>query len=355
LDKRWQELAEVLVNYSTQVRRGERVMIAMHEVETLPMARAVYAAAVRAGALVQVQFLSDYFRHALLRDGSPEQIAWLPEIEAYGMRWADVYLGLRGAHNPYELSDIPPDRLSLHQQAQGKVSALRWEHTRWCLVRVPNASLAQQAGVDEETLLDAFFRACLRDWAAESGRWQALARRLEAGRELRLVGRDTDLRFSVAGRKWLVGAGRMNMPDGELYTAPVTGSVNGHIRFEFPGVFGGRAVSDIRLAWQDGLLVSASASDNEDYLRQVLATDEGAGRVGEFAIGTNAGWDLFCRDMLLDEKIGGTVHLALGRSYPECGGDNRSAVHWDIVKDTRQEGALYLDGVKVFEAGRFLV
>ncbi|MHB1356683.1 MAG: aminopeptidase, partial [Anaerolineae bacterium] len=172
---------------------------------------------------------------------------------------------------------------------------------------------------------------------------------------VRLTGVNTDLSFSTAGRKWLVGDGRVNMPDGEIYTAPLTATLNGHITFELPNILGGRAVTGIRLAWRDGNLVEATAAENDDLLQQVLATDAGARLVGEFAIGTNYGLDCFTHDFLLDEKIGGTVHIALGRAYPECGGDNQSAIHWDIIKDTREEGVIYLDGNKVFENGAFLI
>ena len=354
MDKRWQAVADILVNYSTRVQPGERVMIAMQEVETLPLARATYAAAVRAGAFVQVQFLSDLLTHDLLRYGNEEQIAWAPEIEAYGMEWADVYLGLRGAHNLYEFADVDPARVARHRQALGKISALRWQKTRWCLVRVPNADFAQQAETDEETILDFFFNAVVRDWEAEAARWRALADRLNTGAEVRVTGRETDLRFSTRGRRWLVGDGRFNLPDGEIYTAPVVESVEGQIYFEFPGVLGGQLVPDIRLAWERGRLVHASASRNEAFLHEVLATDAGASAVGEFGIGVNEGIDRFCKDILIDEKIGGTVHVALGRAYPQCGGDNQSALHWDIIKDLRQEGAIYVDGVKVFERGRFV-
>jgi aminopeptidase len=145
------------------------------------------------------------------------------------------------------------------------------------------------------------------------------------------------------------------MPGGEVWTAPVTSTLDGAIYFEFPGVLGGRLVPDIRLEWRQGALVGASASRNEDFLREVVRMDAGASLLGEFAFGVNPGVDHLCNDILLDEKIGGTVHVALGRAYPEVGGDNQSALHWDIIKDTRQEGAVYLDGRKVFESGRFLI
>jgi aminopeptidase len=146
----------------------------------------------------------------------------------------------------------------------------------------------------------------------------------------------------------------MNMPDGEILTSPLAETVDGQIYFEFPGVLSGRLVHDIRLHWKEGKLMDASASSNQDFLHGVLATDPGAGLLGEFAIGTNPGVTLFCKDILLDEKIGGTVHIALGRAYPECGGTNRSAIHWDIIKDTRKNGTVFADGKPVHHNGEFV-
>ena len=355
MDPRWRQLANILVNYSAQVTPGERVMLAMKEVHTLPLVRAVYEEVIKAGGYPQVQFLSDYLDHAKMRHGTPEQVAWVPEIEAYGMEWADVYLGLRGAHNLYETADVPADTLSAHRKAMGVISTARWEKTRWCLIRVPDESFAQQAETDLDTMMDLFFNATLQDWPAAARDWNHIAGILNQGEQVHIVGRQTDLSFSLKGRKWLVGDGKINMPDGEIYTAPVTESVNGQIYFEFPAVLGGRLVPDLTLEWRDGELIRASASRNEDFLREVLATDAGATRIGEFALGTNYGIDRFTTDILLDEKIGGTIHIALGRAYAVCGGTNESALHWDIVKDMRQEGTVTLDGKPILENGRILI
>ncbi len=355
MDKRWYQLADILVNYSTEVKAGERVMIAMRETHTLPLVRAVYEACVKNEAQVQVQFLSDYLDHALLRYGYLEQIGHTPEIEAKGMEWADVYFGLRGTHNLYEFADIDADRLATYRRAMGEISDLRWQKTRWCIVRVPSEDFAQQAETDIETITDLFFDSTILDWAAEAKRWQKVTDALNQGVEVQVVGLNTDLRFSVEGRKWLFGDGRMNLPDGEIFTAPVNDTLNGRIAFEFPGVLGGRLVHDIQLEWQNGRLLRATASENEDFLQRILASDEGASRLGEFAIGTNYGIDRFCKDIFYDEKIGGTIHIALGRSYPVCGGKNQSAIHWDIIKDMREEGVIYLDGHKIFEKGEILV
>lgn len=354
-DPRWDLVGELLVRRATSVRPGERVMIAMGEAETLPLLQGVYRSCIRAGAYPQVQFLSEALRDTLLREGSEQQLAWVPELESYGMDWADVYIGLRGAY-PLAVHDgVPAQRLAINQTAQGTISAKRWAGTRWTLVRVPGPAMAQEAGIGLDRLLDMFFDACLLDWDAARERWQGWADTLQLGSEVQILGAGTDLSFSTAGRGWLVSAGGINNPDGEIMTAPITGSVHGEIRFVNPGVFGGRLMRDLRLRWDHGVLVEARAATNQDFLESVLATDDGATAIGEFGIGTNPKLSVFCNDILLDEKIAGTVHIALGRAYPECGGTNRSALHWDIVQDLRPGGELRLDGRTVIDDGRILL
>ncbi len=353
-DSRWEALGELLVDYSVGLTRSERVMIAMGELASYPLAASVYRAVVRRGGYPQVQFLSENLRHELLTHGSAEQLAWVPEIEAYGMEWADVYIGLRGAVPLALHDDIPATKLAASQEAAGKISSLRWEKTRWCLVRVPAQALAQEARTDLGTLTGMFLAACLVDWRKESRVWHEWAARLQRGRAVRVLGRGTDLAFSVAGRRWLVGDGKLNMPDGEIMTAPIEDSLNGEISFETPAVLGGRRVEGLKLSWKDGRLAGATSATNQDFLRAVLATDSGSARIGEFAFGTNRAIDRFCTDILYDEKIAGTVHIALGRSYPGCGGVNRSAIHWDIVKDTRTEGTVTVDGTPVLSDGELL-
>jgi aminopeptidase len=355
VDKRWKQLSNLLVDYSMKVQPGEKVMIAMIEMETYPLVLALSEAVIKAGAYPQVQFLSEELNRLILKHGNREQINWVPEIEAHGMEWADVYFGLRGAHNLDVFWDIPADKLSALRRTMGKVSTLRWEKTRWCLLRVPNAALAHQAGVDEQTVTDMFFNSCLQDWPGLSREWQRQADILGQGREVRVIGRETDLRFSIAGRTWEVFDGKLNMPDGEIATSPVETSVDGHIYFDFPGVLGGRLLEDIRLRWNKGKLVQATAATHQDFLQAVTRTDPGASRIGEFAFGTNQAITRYSRDILLDEKIGGTIHIALGRAYSSTGGTNTSAIHWDIVKDMREEGQVYLDGKLIFEKGNLLI
>ena len=354
-DQRWSRLGEILVNYSTRTRSGDCLLITMMEPETFPLTLAVYEHAVRAGAFPQVQFASAYLERALLQYGSEELIARVPDLERAGMEWADTYIGLRGARNPHELTGIPTDRLTIHKRALGEISALRNEQTRWVLVRVPNESFAQAAGMSLEATMAFFFASTLRDWEEEAREYQRLRDMFQAGTQVRIVGHDTDLSFSTAGRTYVVGDGHINMPDGELYTAPVDDSAQGVISFEFPGTFAGQTIAGIRLEFRDGEVVSAIADSGEEFLRRILAVDDGARRIGEFGIGVNFGIDRFVGDILYDEKIGGTIHLALGRAYAECGGTNQSALHWDIVKDLRSEGSIELDGRRVLENGRFLI
>ena len=355
MDKRWEELGDLLVNYSMVVKSGERVMIAMGELESYPLVHAIFRACIRAGAFPQVQFLSEELNRQVLIHGNAEQIGWTPEIEAHGMQWADVYFGLRGAHNLDVFWDVPAEKLSQLRKGMGKISTLRWQNTRWCLLRVPNASFAQQAGVDEESILDMFFNACLLDWPEVSKEWYRWAEVLNQGKQMRVLGKGTDLRFSLEGRTWDVADGHSNMPDGEIATSPVESTIDGEIYFDFPGVLGGRLMHDIRLRWEKGKLVEAASSTNQDFLQSVVNTDPGASLIGEFAIGTNPAANIFCKDILIDEKIDGTIHIALGRAYPKTGGTNQSAIHWDIIKDMRQEGEIYLDDRLIYRTGKMLV
>src|SRR5829696_1048735 len=354
-DRRWSQLGEILVNYSTRTQAGDRLLITMMEPETFPLALAVYEHAVRAGAFPQVQFASAYLERALLMHGSDELVARVPDLERGGMEWADVSIGLRGARNPNELAGIPTERLALHRRALGAISALRNEQTRWVLVRVPNESFAQAAGMGLDAAMEFFFNATLCDWEEESRRYRRIRDLFQAASRVRIVGRDTDLSFSTAGRTYVVGDGHINIPDGEIYTAPVDDSADGVIAFDYPGIYAGRSVEGIRLEFRAGEVVAATAESGEEFLQQILAIDNGARRIGEFGVGVSDAIDRFVGDILFDEKIDGTIHLALGRAYAECGGTNQSAVHWDLIKDLRTEGAIELDGRRVFENGRLLI
>ena len=352
-DPRWDQLADVLVNYSTRVKSGERVLITMLELETFSLVRALYREVIKVGGFPFVEFQSAYLERDLMLYGNKEQLDWVPEMQSYGMDWADVYMGVRGARNLHEFSGINSEIITAHRRSLGKVSALR-NKTRWTLIRVPNESFAQQAGMSLDDMYNFFFRATLRDWEAEMENYREIHASFQAAEQVRIVGNQTDLSFSTKGRIYEIAAGKFNMPDGEIFTCPVDDSAQGYIYFEFPGVYAGQLVEGIRLEFSQGEIIKSSAEKNADLLHSLLNMDEGAKRLGEFGVGTNYGIDRFCFDILYDEKIGGTIHLAIGRAFEECNGVNQSALHWDIIKDLRQQGEIYLDGKKVFENGKFL-
>ena len=351
-DKRWNELAKTLVGYSLKVQPGEKVMIMMMEPETYALAREVYAEVIKAGGYAQIQFMSEAIKRQILLHGTPEQIGWVPEIEAYGMEWADCYLGLRGAFNLDECWDVPAEKIAAYQKAMGEVSTLRWKHTRWALVRVPNEHFAQQAHVSADKIMDMFFDACTLDWEEHIRHYQRIADILDTGSHLRITGRDTDLEFDYAGNKWTVMDNTTNIPDGEMYVTPLWQTVKGHIAFEFPATLGGKVINDLRLSFEHGLVSETSASTNLDYVNMIVQNTENANRVGEVAFGTNPYVDICTTDILIDEKICGTMHMALGRPYD---GKYSSPIHWDIVKDTRTEAEVFMDGQLIFKDGNFVI
>ncbi len=351
-DKRWQTLGDSLVNYSLGVKPNERVMIAMYEVESYPLALAVYGASIRAGGYPQIQFMSEALKHQVLRYGNEDQISWVPEIESYGMEWADCYIALRGAFNFGECYDIPSEKLARYQKAMGIVSSMRWQKTRWALVRVPNERFAQQAGVSCERIMDMFFDACSLDWTAHFEQYSRIGRILDQGHLMRIVGRGTDLSFEFGNDHWTASLNKGNIPDGEIFCTPKWETVTGHIQFEFPATIGGKVVNNLAITFENGLATKITADNNVDYVNQILDSDENARRVGEVAFGTNPYVDVCTTDILIDEKMGGTMHIALGRPYD---GSYYSAIHWDIIKDTRTEACVYLDGKLIFQDGKFLI
>src|SRR5215217_282085 len=278
-DRRWSRLGEILVNYSTRTRAGDRLLITMMELETFPLTLAVYEHAVRAGAFPHVQFASAYLERTLLTHGTEELIARVPDLERTGMEWSDVYIGLRGARNPREFAGISTERLAAHKRALGAISALRNEQTRWVLVRVPNESFAQAAGMSLDAAMNFFFDATLRDWEEESRRYRRIRDLFQAAARVRIIGRGTDLTFSTAGRTYVVGDGHINIPDGEVYTAPVDDSAVGVIAFEYPGIYAAQSIGGIHLEFRAGQVIAAAADTGEEFLQQILAIDHGARRI----------------------------------------------------------------------------
>lgn len=350
--------AALLTDWCLDVQPGQQVIVRSTTLAA-PLLRALHAAILEREAwpLLRAELpgIEEDF-YALARDLHLDGFSSIAEAE---VAQADAFLTIQAPENTRALADADPARIARFARSRGPLTELRMTK-RWCGTLWPTPAGAQQAGMGDAAF-GAFVRGALfldrEDPAAawrELGAFQAkLIERLAGARELRIEAEGTDLTLRVEGRTWGNSDGRRNMPSGEVFTGPIEDSANGTIRFTVPSSPRGVAVEDVELTFRDGEVVSASAARGDDYLQRTLATDPGARRLGEIGIGTNTGIDRPIGAILFDEKIGGTVHLALGRSYPETGGLNESAVHWDLICDLRQGGRLTADGVVIQEDGAF--
>ncbi|EKP94584.1 aminopeptidase [Thermaerobacter subterraneus] len=364
-DPRVRKLAQVLVRYSLGLEAGDHFLIQTSDLAT-PLVQAIYREALRVGAFPQVLAQLEGLGEIYLKEASEEQLRVLTPLERIAFEEYRHALVIHAPHNVKALSGVDPRRLAIMQEARrplaDKLMSRIGQGGKYCVTLFPTQALAQEAGMSLSDYEEFVFAACRLDdddpvasWQAVSRRQQRLVAFLNGVREIRVVGDGTDLTLSVAGRTWINADGHINFPDCEVFTGPVEESVRGTIRFSFPGIFQGKEIEDIRLRFEDGRVVEARAARGQDLLEALLGTDEGARYVGEFAIGTNDQITRFSRNLLFDEKIGGTVHLALGASYPITGGKNRSAIHWDMICDLRQGGEIYADGELIYREGRFLI
>jgi aminopeptidase len=365
LDPRHAKLAEVLVGYSTKVEPGDKVLIESMGPAS-PLARELYAASLRAGGHPEAGIFLDEAEETLLREGSDAQIGWIaPDLE-WKVDKADVWMVIDAPVNTKRLTSVDPARMGTRLKAREPIQTRYLERAaagefRWVICGYPTEASAQDAGLSLREFEDVLYRAAFLDQDDPVVAWKAFAERLErigsflqTTRELRVVGDGTDLKLGVEGRTWIQANGLRNFPDGEVFTAPVETSVEGTIRFTFPAMMRGRQSDGVRLRFEGGEVVEATAERGQDFLHEMIALDDGARRVGEFAFGLNEAITEYTGNLLLDEKIGGTVHLALGRSVPGSGGENESGLHWDIVCDLRDGGEVYADGELVYRDGAFL-
>jgi aminopeptidase len=365
-DPRVARLGELIVSYSLELTAGQILRVDVPPVAA-PLAGELYRAALAAGGHPYVNVELEELEEILVKKGNDEQLEFLSPIAASEIEFVDAIVTVWAESNTRALSGVPPDRHQRLIASTRKLAKRRWERiaageVRWCGVVFPTAAHAQDAQMSLDEYEHFVFRAChVEDSEDPVGHWngvsEELVRRAEAlgeAREIHIVGPDTDLRLGVDGRTWQAADGRYNMPDGEVYTSPLETAVEGDIRFTYPALFRGREVEDIRLRFEDGKVVAAEAARGLEYLDALLDVDEGARRLGEVAFGLNYEIDRFTSNTLFDEKIGGTMHVALGSAFEELGGQNTSALHWDLVCDLRADGEVYADGELVWRAGRFL-
>ncbi len=365
-DPRVTNLARILVEHSTKVGEGD-VCTIEGESAAEPLLQAVYEEVLKAGGHPIVNMAleeqsSAYFKHA-----SDSQLEWVSPVSKWAVENADVRIAAMASRNTRALSGVPPERQTRRQAAMQGLMKRMMERSaegsyRWVLTLFPTHAYASEAGMSLADYEDFYFGACLATdddpvgaWSRASEETKRLAEWIQGREEVHVSGPGTDLKLGIADRKFIAADGEHNMPDGEFFTGPIEDSAEGEISFHLPATYAGREVAGVRFRFQGGRVVDASAEKGEEFLIEMLDTDEGARRLGELGIGTNYGITEGTGEILLDEKIGGTVHLAVGRSYPDTGGVNESAIHWDMICDLRQGGRIEVDGEALQEDGRFVV
>lgn len=364
-DARHQKLAQVLVHYSLALKPGDKLIIRSDE-NAAPLIREVLREATRAGAHVHTDIGLSGTQEIALAEGNDEQLSYIWEADKAEMNECTALLGIFSTQNTKALSGIDPARIALANKARAPLNQRLNERTaagemRWCATLYPTAAFAQEAGMSLSDYEDFVFRAGMLDQAEPVVGWQAVEREqqhiidyLSKHDAIHIVANGTDITYHVGGRTWMNASGRTNFPDGEVFTGPIEDSVNGIVSFSYPAIFGGNEVENVQLTFENGKVVDSKASRGLDFLNAMLDMDEGSRYLGEVAFGLNYNIPRFSKHMLFDEKLGGTMHMALGAAYPETGGTNKSGLHWDMLCDLR-DGKVYADGELCYEAGKFTI
>jgi aminopeptidase len=363
VDSRVEKLAKLCVHYSAAVKPKEKVVIQGSEM-AFPLINEIYRECLLSDAYPYVKPELDvayiFYKHA-----KEHQLRFVSPFEKFMDENMDVQIRIECQPNPKRLTNIDPSKIQLRRASGRESSEILTKRSiegkfRSVILPYPINAQAQEAAMSLEEYEDFVYQSCLVDKEDPVAEWKKIHEQqekichfLNQIDTMQVIGEDTDLTFSVKDRKWINCSGKENIPDGEVFTSPVEDSANGGVRFTLPGIFSQREVEDIKLTFRDGKVIKASASKGNELLQRILEI-EGADRIGEAAIGTNYGTTRFTKNMLFDEKIGGTIHIALGMSFPESGGLNESAIHWDILKDMKNDGEIYADGKLFYKNGRFL-
>jgi aminopeptidase len=354
-DPRYRKLAKLLVHYSTQIKRADRVLLDMIDVPdefSIELMRAVRAA----GGTPIIEVRHTRISREILRETNGKHAALLRDIELFRMKKVQAYIAIRGSGNMSENTDVPADRMALYSRMTRPVMDYRINRTRWCVLRWPTTSMAQAAGMSTEAFEDLYFDVCTMDYAKMTRAMIPLERRMKHADRVHLKSPGTDLTFSIKGIGAKMCRGDRNIPDGEVFSCPVKDSVNGVIQFNTPTIYSGTRFENIRLEFKQGKIVNATGS-NLKRLNEILNTDAGARYVGEFSLGFNPFILNPMCDILFDEKIAGSLHFTPGQAYEECDNGNRSAVHWDMVLIQRPEwggGEVWFDGELIRKSGLFV-
>jgi len=358
LDPRIHALAKNLITYSTSLQKGEKILIEMFD-DALPLARAIVTETYRAGGIPFLTLKNNQLQRVLLQNATIDQLKLIAKWEAQRMSNMDAYIGIRASENISELSDVTVEQLQLYQQYWQKPvhTDLRVPNTKWCVMRYPNHSMAQLANMSTEAFEDFYFNVCNLDYAKMDGAMTPLVNLMEKTDRVKIIGPGTELTFSIKNIPAIKCSGLRNIPDGEVYTAPVKTSINGCLSYNTPAVYQGVTYENIRLEFSEGKIITATANHTEK-INKVLNTDEGARYIGEFALGLNPHISIPMKDTLFDEKIKGSFHFTPGNAYDHAFNGNKSAIHWDLVCIQTPEyggGEIWFDDVLIRKDGLFVV
>jgi len=365
-DPRIDNLARIMVTYSLKVKPGERVAV-MGSTLAAPLMLACQRELLRAGAFPDLIPSLPASQHLLLTESSAEQLDDVSPLQRTIIENYDAMIRIASLANTRHLSGVDPVRQRQRMKALSPLSKIRFSRgargdLRWVITLFPTSAYAQDAEMSLEAFEDYVYHATFADSDDPIAAWQSIHDEqqryvdwLKSKTHVHVKGPNADLKLSIAGRTFKNSDGDRNMPSGEIFTGPVEDSVEGWISFQYPAIYLGHEVEDIRLEFRGGKLVKATAGKNQDFLNSIIHTDAGARYLGEFAMGTNRNIDRFIKNILFDEKIGGTIHVALGRGYPETGSKNESAIHWDMICDMHNGGEIYVDDELIYRSGSFLI
>lgn len=355
LDPRVRNLAEVLVNYSTRVKKGDVVLITATGTECMPLVKEVYALCLARGAkYVEYSFhIPEIDRH-FYNNAAKSQLSFFPKHKLDFMKQVTVYIAISGSPNSMVMANANQKNMIEWSRTTRPIVDWRVKNTRWVITRYPTHGAAQEAKMSLEEYEEYLFAACCIDWELESRKQEKLKRLMDRADMVRIKASDTDLSFSIGGLNGIKCDGRFNIPDGEVFTAPVRDSVEGYITYNCPTIYQGKEFNNIRLEFEHGQIVKATSPNMDKELNCILDTDKGARYIGEFAIGVNPNINEPMRNILFDEKIFGSIHFTPGQCYDECDNGNRSAVHWDMVKILKGDGEVWFDGVLIQKDGVFV-
>lgn len=365
-DPRIENLAKTLVNYSVKVKPGDWVLVRGH-VLAMPLIEEVLRHVIQAGGNPTLMLDKEGLTEIILKESDDKQLGWVSPVEELLYNQVDVMINLQAASNTRALSAIEPDKVRLQRQSRRSLIETFMQRAadgslRWVLTQFPCEAYAQDADMSLRDYEDFVYAATFADQPDPIQSWQdihdmqeKLIEWLSGKKHVEVRGPNSQIALSIEGRKFINSDGSRNMPSGEIFTGPVEDSVNGWVRFTYPAITGGREVEGVELEFKDGKVVNAHARKNEAFLLSMLDSDPGARYLGEFAIGTNYGIKQFTRSILYDEKIGGSIHMAVGGGYPETGSQNKSSLHWDFICDMRDDSEILVDGELFYKNGKFVV